>query len=92
MTQLAKLDSRAKRIVRAGLSLYGVHWYSDMARACGLSQTFVTLIANGARPVSDSVQKKFLDAMRAERKRLKTVSADLTTIINEIVKEKNDAA
>jgi hypothetical protein len=85
------LSPRALRLVRAGHALHGENrWVSAMARTMRLSQTYISLMSSGAKPVTDEVEKKLLRTLQAERKRLRATSAGLAVIIDEINKEKID--
>lgn len=76
-----QLSARAKRLIRAGEALFGAgRWHTAMARATGLSQTYITIMANGARPVTDEAERVLLRTLQQERKRLKAVSAELAEI------------
>jgi hypothetical protein len=83
-----KLTPRALRLVRAAKALHGDRYATAMAELMGLSQTYITLMAAGTRPVSDEVERLLLIALEEERKRLKLVSAALAEIIKEIKDER----
>ena len=72
---MAALSSRA---------LFDARWHAVMARATGLSQTYVVLMSFGSRPVTDQVEATLLATLQAERKRLRAVSSDIAAIIAEI--------
>jgi len=78
---MSQLSARAKRLVRAVEARWGVgRWHAAMARALGLSQAYVTLMAkagDGGRPVTDEVGKALLRTLQQERKNLKAMSAEL---------------
>jgi hypothetical protein len=86
------LSNRAIRLIRAGKVRWGKRWQTAMAEAMNLSQTYMNLLALGAKPFTDKVEEKLLHALEQERKKLRTMSAELQTIIDEIKKEKADAA
>ena len=86
-----QLSPRARRLVRAGELLFGKRYQSAMARALGISQTYVALLSIGERPVTDDLEDTLKATIQAERKRLRTLSAGLAAIINEINEEKNHA-
>ena len=81
---MAALSSRALRPIRAGEILFDARWHAVMARATGLSQTYVVLMSFGSRPVTDQVEATLLATLQAERKRLRAVSSDIAAIIAEI--------
>lgn len=94
MTQPQKLSPRADRLIRAGEALFGDRWHTAMARAMGLSQTYIALMSktgDDARPVTDEVEKKLLKTLQQERKRLRAVSSELADIIHEITEESQNA-
>jgi hypothetical protein len=88
---MSQLSPRAKRLIRAGDALFGDRWHTAMARATGLSQTYITIMASGARPVTDEVEKVLLKTLQQERKRLRAVSSELADIIHEITEESQNA-
>jgi predicted transcriptional regulator len=82
------LSPRALRLIRAGEARWGVgRWHAAMARASGVSQTYITLMAAGTKPVTDRVEKRLLHTLQQERKNLKTISAELAKVIAEIKKD-----
>jgi len=87
---MAPLSPRALRLIRAGEILFGARWHAAMARATGLSQTYVVLMSFGSRQVTDQVEATLLATLQAERKRLRAVSSDIAAIIAEI-KEDNES-
>jgi hypothetical protein len=45
-------SARDKRLVRAGKVLFGDRYQSALARALGLSQTFIAMLTTGQRSVT----------------------------------------
>jgi hypothetical protein len=86
------LSPRALRLIRAGKLRWGPRWQTAMASSMNLSQTYMNLLALGAKPFTDEVEKRLLNALQQERKKLRSISAELQVIIDEIKKEKNDAS
>lgn len=94
---MASKNIRAKRLVRAGEALYGSRWQTTMAAASraavgkdeGWSQTYVALMASGARPVTDQAQRVLKLTLQHERKRLREVSAVLADITQEMNDDEN---
>lgn len=85
------LSNRALRLIRAGRARWGKRWQTAMAEAMNLSQTYMNLLALGAKPFTDEVEKKLLQALQQERKKLRGISAELQVIIDEIKKDQTDA-
>ena len=68
---MPRLDPAAQRIVDLGQRLFGDNWQSKFGRMTGLSQTYVSMIAKGERPVTEAVHDAVTAGLKAESKRLR---------------------
>jgi hypothetical protein len=84
------LSPRALRLIKAGEILFGERYQSALARALGLSQTYVSLLATGDRSVTDANRKEAEAHAAGQRKRLRGLSAELAEIIKRIIGEQNN--
>jgi transcriptional regulator with XRE-family HTH domain len=69
------LDHDQKLIVALGQRLFGDEWHGKFARMCGISRPYVSRIATGNRPVTQSVAVAVIEGLRAEVKRLNAQAA-----------------
>jgi transcriptional regulator with XRE-family HTH domain len=81
-----KLSARAKCIIVAGETLAGPRWQSALARASGVSQSYLAMIASGDRPVTDDVDRKVAPALAREADRLRVVALKLDDIALRILR------
>jgi hypothetical protein len=88
---MVEISPRTQRLIRAAMLMHGEdRWASPMARRLGISPTYVSLMASGGKQVTGEVEKRLLQVLQQERKRMKAVSAELAEIIAEIKQEQND--
>jgi hypothetical protein len=87
----SQLSARAQRLIRAGKVLHGDRFATALGASMGLSQTYITLMAAGTKSVTDKAEKRLLQTLQQERRRLKAVSAELAEIIAEIKENMHDA-
>jgi len=69
------LSTEATRIKTLGKTLFGDSWQGQFARMVGLDRSYITLIANGDRPVTQAVAVAVIEGLRAEVKRLNAQAA-----------------
>ena len=90
------LSPRAKRLVRAGKTLFGDRHQSALARLIGVSQPYVARLTSTSSelqlPVTDELEKTLQRKLRSEQSRLLKTSNKLAVIINEIEQEKSNDA
>ena len=82
---MPKLDADAQRIVDLGQRLFGDNWQSKFGRMTGLSQTYVSMIAKGERPVTEAVHDAVTAGLKAESKRLRAQADELREMWNDYV-------
>lgn len=83
---MAKLSSRAARIVSAGKLLYGdARWQSPLARLTGLSPALLQKIADGSRAVTDDVDRKVAEALLKEADRMRAGADKVNEIAGKIL-------
>jgi hypothetical protein len=63
------LSPEAAAIKKLGQSLFGDNWQSAFARMSGLSKPYIGFIANGDRPVTQTVIVAVITGLRAEVKK-----------------------
>ena len=81
-----KISHRAVRIVAAGETLAGgPRWQSALSRATGISQSYLSAIATGDRPVTDEVEDKVVAALGREIERLGKTANKLSEIQGRIL-------
>jgi len=74
---MPRLEYRAARIVEIGERLYGVNrWQSAFARMCGMSQSYISMIAKGDRPVTEAVRDAIGKGLRVEATKLRKRAAE----------------
>jgi len=81
----AKLSPRARRIIAAGQALAGDRWQTALARASGVSQQLLFFISDGARQVTDDVDRKVAAALFAEAEKGRKTAAKLEEIAAKIL-------
>jgi DNA-binding transcriptional regulator YdaS (Cro superfamily) len=69
------LDHDQKLFVALGQRLCGDDWNGKFARMIGLSRPYVSMIARGDRPVTQTVAVAVIEGLRAEVKRLNAQAA-----------------
>jgi DNA-binding transcriptional regulator YdaS (Cro superfamily) len=60
------LADPVRNIVAAGRLTYGEHWQSQLALSAGLSQSTLSLIASGGRPLTPAAQEAIVKAIRGD--------------------------
>jgi transcriptional regulator with XRE-family HTH domain len=68
-------DSKVRGLAAAGALLYGPRWQAPLARAAGIAQSMLSMIAAGERPLTDDMRGRIAAALKAEAARLR-MSAD----------------
>lgn len=68
---MAKLTARASRVVAAGEAAYGARWQSSLARAAGMPQSLLAMIAGGGRTVTDEAYRRVAEGLLKESDRLR---------------------
>lgn len=80
-----KLNRRSRLIALAGVEMGGGgRWQSALAEATGLSQSYISMMAAGQRPVTDAVEFKVIQAIDREIIRLTESAETLTRIRDRI--------
>ena len=77
---MAKLTARAARIVAASEAAYGTRWQSSLARAAGVPQSLLAMIAGGGRTVTDEVYSKVAHGLLRESDRLRKAADKIDEI------------
>ena len=85
----AKLNARAARIKAATTALYGKRGQTKMANSIGISKQMLSFILAGARPVTDDVEEKVVEALSREIERLGKTSKKLSEIQGRILAAKD---
>lgn len=86
--RLRRLDNlRAGRISKAGRVAFGTLWQSAMARAAGVSQSYIAMAANGGRPVTDDLYRKISGGLLDEADRLRKRAAQTDELARSILRE-----
>jgi hypothetical protein len=70
--------------------MFGERYQSALARALGLSQTYVALLTTRQRPVTDGLEKTLRPPFRPNESASAPCRLELAGIIGEIDKEKQD--
>jgi transcriptional regulator with XRE-family HTH domain len=60
------LADPVRNIVAAARLTYGEHWQSQLALSAGLSQSTLSLIASGGRPLTPATQEAIVKAIRSD--------------------------
>ncbi|PDT88768.1 hypothetical protein CO669_18580 [Bradyrhizobium sp. Y36] len=85
---MAKLSPRAVRIVAAGQALAGDRWQSALARAAGVPQSLLAMIAGGERRVvTDDVYRKVAEGLAKEADRVRAVGLKLDKMALQMLRE-----
>jgi hypothetical protein len=74
------LSPEAVAIKKLGQSLFGESWRGEFAKMVGLDRSYITLIANGDRPVTQTVMVAVISGLRAEVKRLQVRANEIDTL------------
>lgn len=82
-----KIELRAERLKWAGHTLFGANWQNRMARLMGVAQSAISMVVTGARPMTDALQNKFVEAIRRKPILLREDAERLSGIINAIDNE-----
>jgi hypothetical protein len=69
------LDRDQTRFKALGFALFGDNWRGEFARMTGLDRSYITRIAAGDRPVTQTVAVAVIEGLRAEVKRLNAQAA-----------------
>lgn len=84
---MAKLSPRAARIVVAGHALAGDRWQSALARAAGVPQSLLAMIAGGEREVTDDAYRKVAEGLAKEADRVRAVGLKLDKMALQMLRE-----
>jgi DNA-binding transcriptional regulator YdaS (Cro superfamily) len=60
------LADPVRNIIAAARMVYGEHWQSQLALSVGLSQSMLSLIASGERPLTPATQAAIVKAIRGD--------------------------
>ncbi|MBX9830217.1 MAG: hypothetical protein K2Y27_35130 [Xanthobacteraceae bacterium] len=74
----------ARRLTVAGTLLYGPRWQAPFARAAGIPQSLLSMIAAGERPMTDDARGRIAAALKSEAARLRTSADKLDRLRAEI--------
>jgi hypothetical protein len=74
------LSPVATAIKKLGLSLFGENWRGEFARMVGLDRSYITLIANGDRSVTQTVMVAVITGLRAEVKKHQLRANEIDTL------------
>ncbi|GLH79774.1 hypothetical protein SSBR45G_46830 [Bradyrhizobium sp. SSBR45G] len=82
-----KLSSRSARVVAAGEALAGERWQSALARASGVKQQLLAMIASGEREPTDDVYRKVAAGLKKEAVRLARTSGRVHDMADRMLSE-----
>ena len=79
---LMDLNRDQQRIVDLATALYGRDWQSSFSRATTISQTLLSMIANGTRPVTEATHAKVISGLKAEVKKIRRRAAEVAAAVS----------
>ena len=83
---MPRLDPENQRVVDFGKAMFGERWHTAFAKMTGLSRSYISLIAQGKRPVSDEVSKAILAGIKNKAHELRKRADTLTFLSREYLK------
>jgi len=84
---MAKLTARAARVVAVGEAAYGTRWQSSLARAAGVPQSLLAMIAGGGRTVTDEAYRKVAEGLLREADRLRKAADKIDELAGKMLAE-----
>lgn len=80
-----KVNPRAARLKAIGNQFAGERWQSALARATGVSQSYLNMIVNGDRQVTDEVERRIATGLLNEADRLRKAADKIDDIVGRIL-------
>ena len=84
------IGRRAARISKAGREAFGPLWQSAMARSIGVSQSYIAMVAQGDRRVTDELYRKISNGLLNEAERLRERAARTNELAQRILRDLAD--
>ncbi|MCC8962477.1 hypothetical protein H8A95_09160 [Bradyrhizobium sp. Pear76] len=84
---MAKLSPRAARVVAAGEAAFGQRWQSALARAAGVPQSLLAMIAGGDREPTDDAYKQVAQGLMEEADRVRATAKEIEKLARRMLRE-----
>lgn len=84
MTDLSK---RAARVVSVGKAAYGERWQSKLAKATGVPQSLLAMIAGKDREPTDDVIRRIAEGLIKEADRVRAQADKLDKLAGKLLRE-----